>query len=110
MAPSRRAIVRQSHVTKHYNLCSSPLESNPSLPSSKPSCINNDDGLLRVELIIAHEVNLFVTSLSVTDVVLFQEVSKLETLFSTDVNQLRKAGVINDYPRRFLTTGLSGAC
>ncbi|KAG1854910.1 hypothetical protein F4604DRAFT_1932578 [Suillus subluteus] len=74
MAPSRRAMVRQSHVRKHYNLRSSPLKLNPSLPSSKPSsCINNDNELLRIELTIAHE-----------------EVSKIETLLSTNVNQLRK--------------------
>ncbi|KAG1848460.1 hypothetical protein F4604DRAFT_1935409 [Suillus subluteus] len=74
MAPCRRAMVRQSHVNKHYNLRSSSLKLNPSLPSSKSSsCIDNDNGLLRIELTIAHEA-----------------VSKIGTLLSTDVNQLRK--------------------
>ncbi|KAG2094665.1 uncharacterized protein F5147DRAFT_778972 [Suillus discolor] len=74
MAPSHKAMVRQSHISKHYNLRSSPLKLNPSLLSSEPSpCINNDSGLLRIELTIAHEA-----------------VSKIGTFLGTDINQLRK--------------------
>jgi hypothetical protein len=60
-APSRRAMVCRSHASKHYNLCSSSWKSSPFLLSSKPSpCMNDDNGLLHIELTIAHKVCLLV--------------------------------------------------
>ncbi|KAG2747838.1 hypothetical protein P692DRAFT_20875168 [Suillus brevipes Sb2] len=74
MAPSRRAMGCRTHVSKHYNLRSSSWKSSPFLLSSKPSpCMNDDNGLLRIELTIAHEA-----------------VCKIGTFLGTDVHRLRK--------------------
>ncbi|KAG1900875.1 uncharacterized protein F5891DRAFT_1188376 [Suillus fuscotomentosus] len=74
MAPSRSALDRERHLSKHYNLRSSHFKLKPFLLSSRPfSCTDNDNELLRVEVKITHEA-----------------VSKIGTLLSADVIQLRK--------------------
>ncbi|KAG1848584.1 hypothetical protein C8R48DRAFT_778799 [Suillus tomentosus] len=74
MAPSRSALDHERHLSKHYNLRSSHFKLKPFLLSSRPfSCTDNDNELLRVEVKITHEA-----------------VSKIGTLLSADVIQLRK--------------------
>ncbi|KAG1786745.1 uncharacterized protein HD556DRAFT_1313238 [Suillus plorans] len=56
MAPSRSALDRERHLSKHYNLRLSPLKLKSFLLSSRPfSCTDNDNESLRVEVKITHE-------------------------------------------------------
>ncbi|KAG2745527.1 hypothetical protein P692DRAFT_20877288 [Suillus brevipes Sb2] len=69
MAPSRSALNLQRHLRQHYNLRPLPLRSKSSLPS----CTDNDNESLRIEVKVTHEA-----------------VSKIATFLNADTIQLRK--------------------